>query len=99
MQAIFVQTALQYLKEKTVRFDSGEIVKTSDKDLLIRGVYTWQGKSKRAEVPVQLVMSSGNRSEFVIALAGNAKPSATELKGVPAGVWRGKAGAKLVFVR
>jgi polyisoprenoid-binding protein YceI len=101
LQAVFLQTAVAHLKQPETSFVSERIEPYKGKMYLIHGIYTWQGKQKRATVPVEILQAAPHRSEVRLALSGTAKDGETppELKQLgnftPAG---SKGWAKATFV-
>lgn len=73
IQTIFLQTAIAHLKQPESTFISERIESLGGKRYLMHGVYTWQGKSKRTSVPVEIVSASPYRSEVRVHMSGQAK--------------------------
>ena len=102
IQSIFLQTAIAHLKQPEATFVSERIEPTGGKKYLIHGVYTWQGKSKRTAVPVEIVAASPSRSEVRVHMSGQAKEGETpqelqKLGGISASGSKGWAKGTFIF--
>jgi polyisoprenoid-binding protein YceI len=102
IQSIFVQTALAHLRQQKTSFVSETIQRVKGQSFLITGMYTWQGKSKRTTVPVEIVRASPTLSEIRLLLNGKAKdgdspPELSQLGGLSANGSKGWAEGTFVF--
>ena len=101
LQAVFLQTALARVREPKPTFRSSAIRRNGNNSLLVDGAFTWEGKVRKATVPLQLVRSSPALTELRLLFDGTMKGHQVppELSGLGASTASGWAQATLIFAR
>jgi len=99
IQTIFAQTALAQVKQPEPIFTSDSISRISGSRYSVAGMYTWQGKKKPTQFPIEILKASQSESIIKVALNGDTKnkDAPPELGGMEIAGSRGWAKGVLVF--